>query len=335
MERQARRSRRRKARRQAVSRADLGPVQALLNKLPFTEVLSEEGVQTIHQATMRLLQEIGMLIVDYPSALELFRKHGAKVEGERVWLDEGTLMDFVGQTPSEFTLLARNPANNVPIGGRNIVFSPVYGPPFVLDMDRGRRQGTLNDFHELAKLVSMIPHLHHGGGVLCEPNDIPVDERHLDMLLSHIVHHDKGFMGSVVFKDSARDSVTMAEILFGVEAIRKNPALASTVNASSPLRFDDRMLGAIDIYAEARQPTMITPFIIAGAMSPSTLAATIAQANAETLFGTCFAQMVNPGTPIIYGSFLANIDMKSGGALLWHARKQPGPVRRRADGPLL
>jgi trimethylamine--corrinoid protein Co-methyltransferase len=284
----------------------------LVNKLPLVEVLSEEGVQTIHRASMRLLKETGMLIVDYPSAVELFRRHGAKVEGERIWIDEDTLMHFVRQTPSEFTLLARNPANNVPIGGRNMVFSPVYGPPFVADLDRGRRSATLADFHELVKLVAMLPHLHHGGGVLCEPNDIPVEERHLDMLLSHITHHDKGFMGSVVFKDSARDSVTMAEILLGAEAIRENPALICTVNASSPLRFDDRMFGAVEVYAQTNQATMITPFIIAGAMSPSTMAATIAQSNAETLFGICFAQMVNLGAPMVYGSFLANIDMKSG-----------------------
>ncbi len=311
MTRKTRRSRQREDRRR--SRTGLNrTVTPLVNRLSPVEVISEEGVEMIHQASMRLLKDTGMLIIDYPSAVEIFRKNGAKVDGEKVWIDEDTLMHFVRQTPSEFTLLARNPANNVKVGGRNTVFSPVYGPPFVSDLDRGRRAGTMSDFQELTKLVSMIPHLHHGGGVLCEPNDIPVEERHLDMLLTHIHNHDKGFMGSVVFKDSARDSVTMAEILFGAEAIRENPALASTVNASSPLRFDDRMFGAIEVYAKARQPTMITPFIIAGAMSPSTMAATIAQLNAETLFGTCFAQMVNPGAPIIYGSFLANIDMKSG-----------------------
>ncbi|MEM7347047.1 MAG: trimethylamine methyltransferase family protein, partial [Chloroflexota bacterium] len=313
MDRETRRTRRTETRRRRRSGVvNLAPVQSLVNKLPLTEVLTEEGIHTIHKATMRLLKETGMLIIDYPSALELFRKNGAKVKGERVWIDEDTLMHFVRQAPSSFTLLARNPANNVTIGGRNTVFSPVYGPPFVLDLDRGRRSGTIEDFQKLAKLVSMIPHLHHGGGVLVEPNDVDVRERHLDMMLAHVTNHDKGFMGSVVFKDSARDSVTVAEILFGADAIRENPALASTVNASSPLRFDDRMFGAMEVYAEARQPTMITPFIIAGAMSPSTLAATVTQANAETLFGTCFCQMINPTTPIIYGSFLANIDMKSG-----------------------
>ena len=305
-------SRRRKNRRRRHSLDRRETIQPLLNKLPLTEVLSEEGVQMIHQASMRLLKETGMLIVDYPPGLETFRKHGAKVKEEQVWIDEATLMHFVRQAPATFTQLARNPANNIPIGGDHIIFAPVYGPPFVADLERGRRQATFKDFQDLIKIVSMIPHLHHGGGVIVEPNDIEVRERHLDMLLGHITLHDKAFMGSVVFADNARDSVTMAEILFGADAIQENPALLSVFNASSPLRFDDRMFSSMEIYARAKQGLIITPFIIAGAMSPSTMAATIAQANAETLFGVCFAQMINPGTPVIYGSFLANIDMRSG-----------------------
>ena len=312
MPRQSRRSRRREARRNKAGYQSNGPVKPLVNRLPVVEVLSQENVETIHRASMRLLAESGMLIIDYHSALETFRQHGAKVDGERVWIDEDTLMHFVRQAPPTFTQLARNPANCLPIGSSHMVFAPVHCPPFVMDLDRGRRQGTIDDFRNVAKLVSMIPHLHHASGVLVEPNDIDVRERHLDMLLGHITLHDKAFLGSVVFVDSARDSVTMAEILFGAEAIRENPALMAVVNASSPLRFDDRMFGAIEVYARAKQGVVVTPFIIAGAMSPATLAATIAQANAETLFGICFAQMINPGTPSIYGSFLANIDMKSG-----------------------
>ena len=180
------------------------------------------------------------------------------------------------------------------------------------DLDRGRREATLEDFHNFAKLTYMAQHLHHAGGTLVEPNDIDVKERHLDMLLAHITLSDKAFMGSVTHADNARDTVTMAEILFGAEAIRENPATLSLINASSPLRFDDRMFGALEVYARARQAVLVTPFLIAGAMSPSTMAATLAQQNAEALFGICYAQMLNPGTPCIYGSFLANIDMRSG-----------------------
>ncbi|MCS6911422.1 MAG: trimethylamine methyltransferase family protein, partial [Anaerolineales bacterium] len=138
----------------------------------------------------------------------------------------------------------------------------------------------LKDFHNFAKLTHMAEHLHHGGGTLVEPNDIDVKERHLDMLLAHLTLHDKAFMGSVTHADNARDTVTLARIVFGEEAMRQNPAVLSLINASSPLRFDDRMLGALEVYARARQAVLVTPFIIAGAMSPSTLAATLAQQNA-------------------------------------------------------
>ncbi len=310
--RTAQRNRRSRTRRARGGPSTIAAIQPLISKLSPTEILNPDGVEKIHQASMRLLSDVGMLIVDYPPALETFRQNGAKVEGEQVWIDEDTLMHFVGQAPATFTQLARNPSNNLDIGGNNMVFAPIYGPPFVADLDRGRRSATMSDFEELAKLVAMIPHLHHGGGVLAEPNDIPVKERHLDMLMTHITTHDKAFMGSVVFADNARDSITMAEILFGKEAIQENTALLSVFNASSPLRFDDRMLSSMEVYARHKQAVMITPFIIAGAMSPSTMAATVAQLNAETLFGVAYTQMINPGAPVIYGSFLANIDMRSG-----------------------
>lgn len=306
-----RRSRRREERR-AKTPAQGAPVQPLVNKLPPAEVLSQEGIGTIHRASMRLLKEIGILIIEYPPARETFRANGARVEGELVQIDEDILMHFVRQAPATFRQLARNPANHLPFGGRNLILAPMYGPPFVSDLDRGRRRAKLEDFHNFAKLTYMAEHLHHAGGTLVEPNDIDARERHLDMLLAHITLSDKAFMGSVVFADSARDTVSMAEILLGAEAIRENPGVLALINASSPLRFDDRMFGALEVYARARQAILVTPFIIAGAMSPSTMAATLAQQNAEALFGICYAQMLNPGTPCVYGSFLANIDMKSG-----------------------
>jgi len=283
-----------------------------VNNLPHTEVLSGEGIETIHKASMRLLAKTGMLVLDFPRALETFRENGAKVEGDMVWIDEDTLMHFVSMAPSSFTLLARNPDNNLPVGGRNTFFSPAYGPPFVSDRDRGRRPGTIDDFRDLARLTYMISHLHHAGGVIVEPNDINVGERHLDMLMAHITLSDKSFMGSVTRPDNARDSVTMAEILLGRQAIRENPALLSIISISSPLRMDDRMLGALEVYAKANQAMILASFIIVGAMSPTTLAATIAQQNAESLFAIAYAQMLNPGTPCVQGPFLPTVDMKSG-----------------------
>lgn len=294
------------------SRTAVQTIAPLVNRLPLTEILSAAGQEQIHRASMRLLQEHGILIMDYPSAVETFRRHGAKVEENIVKLDEETLLHFVRQAPPHFTQLARNPERNLTIGNQHTVFAPVYGPPYVADFNTGRRSATLTDFQNFAKLTYMTPYLHSAGGTLCEPNDVPIDERHLDMLLAHITLSDKAFMGSVTHADNARDTVTMAEILFGAETIRENPATISLINASSPLRFDDRMLSSLEVYAQAKQAVIITPFIIAGAMSPTTLAATLAQQNAEALFGICYAQMINPGTPCVYGSFLANIDMKSG-----------------------
>ncbi|MFQ5614807.1 MAG: trimethylamine methyltransferase family protein, partial [Anaerolineae bacterium] len=306
-----RRSSRREARRARAIR-QIEAVTPPISRLTPTEVLSEEGVQTIHRASMRLLAERGVLVIDYPPARETFRANGARVEGETVRIDEDTLMHFVRQAPPSFTQLARNPANNVTFGGRNLVLAPVYGPPFASDLDRGRRKATLQDFQNFVRLAYLAPDLHYSGGTVVEPNDVDLRERHLDMLLAHITLSDKAFMGSVIEPDHARDSVTMAEILFGAETIRRQPALLSLINASSPLRFDDRMFGALEVYARSGQALLITPFIIAGAMSPTAVAATLAQQNAEALFGICYAQMLNPGTPCIYGSFLANIDMKSG-----------------------
>lgn len=311
-DRAERRARRRQERRAGRVEDKPTGVRPLRNTLPLINPFTEEGVQTMHAASMRLLNEQGVLIVDFPPARETFAQHGCIVEDELVRIDEDTLMHFVSQAPATFTQLARNPANNLDVGGDNIIFAPVYGPPFVADFDNGRRRATLEDFRNFVRLTYASEHLHHAGGTLCEPNDVDVGERHLDMLMAHITLNDKAYMGSVTSADNAADSVTMTEILLGADAIRENPGVIALINASSPLRFDDRMFGAAEVYARARQPVIVSPFIIAGAMSPSTLAATIAQQNAEALFGICYMQMLNPGTPVIYGSFLTNIDMKSG-----------------------
>ena len=309
-ERISRQDERRQQRRGRASQ--MGQMRPIENRLPPLHLLDPAGEQKIHDASMRLLRERGVLIVDYPPALETFRANGARVEGISVYIDEETLLHFIGMAPATFTLLARNPANNLPIGGKSTVFAPVYGPPFASDLDRGRRQATLDDFQNFVRLAYMAEEIHCSGGTVVEPNDIPLAQRHLDMLMAHITFSDKAFMGSVTHKNNAADTVAMSEILFGAEAIRQNPATISLINASSPMRYDDRMFGALEVYARAKQALIITPFIIAGAMSPSTLAATLAQQNTEALFGICYAQMLNPGTPCVYGSFLANIDMKSG-----------------------
>jgi trimethylamine--corrinoid protein Co-methyltransferase len=279
--------------------------------LPVYELLTADGVARLHAASMRILSELGIDFYD-EEVRAILKEHGADVRGDTVFFDEALIAKYVGMAPRQFTQLARNPANNLLIGGNQVVFAPVYGPPFVQDLAGGRREATLADFQNFIKLAYLSPYIHHSGGTIVEPTDEPVSTRHLDMLLSHITYSDKAFMGSVTAGPNAADSVAMAEIVFGADAIRENPALLSLINVSSPRRYDERMLAAIKVYARARQAMIITPFILAGAMGPSTIAGTVAQLNAEALAGITLCQMIEPGTPVIYGSFLSTIDLQSG-----------------------
>jgi trimethylamine--corrinoid protein Co-methyltransferase len=192
------------------------------------------------------------------------------------------------------------------------VFAPNYGSPFVRDLDRGRRYGTIEDFRNLVKLTYASPYLHHSGGTVCEPVDIPVNKRHLDMVYSHIRYSDKAFMGSVTAPERARDTVEMARIAFGAEYLEDHPVVLSLINANSPLVWDSTMLGAARAYAEANQATLMTPFILAGAMAPVTAAVVCAQTLAEALAGMTFVQLVRPGAPVVLGSFASSMSMQSG-----------------------
>lgn len=301
---------RRERRREARAAAQPQLSQPVNRFRPY-EILDEEEVEKIHQASMEILSNIGIDFYD-EEALAILREHGAHVQGETVTFDPALVQEYVAKAPSKFTQLARNPENNVVIGGNHLCFAPVYGPPFVLDLQRGRRDATLKDFQNFIKLAYMSPYMHHSGGTIVEPTDRSVETRHLDMVYSHFKYSDKAIMGSVMSAQNAADSVRMAEIVFGAEEIREQPALISLINISSPRRLDDRMLGALKTYAFARQATIITPFILSGAMAPVSVAGTLAQQNAEALAGITFAQMCEPGTPIVYGSFQTNVDLQSG-----------------------
>ncbi|NJN84419.1 MAG: trimethylamine methyltransferase family protein [Caldilineaceae bacterium] len=290
-------------------------------RLPRFDPVSAADVQRVHDMSMRIVGELGIAFYD-EEAREILSSHGARVEGEIVFFSEELIMEYVAKAPSQFTQLARNPANNVILGGRRSVFAPVYGPPFIHDLDRGRRTATLEDFQNLAKLTYLSTYLHHAGGTLVEPNDEPVPTRHLDMLYSHVKYSDKAFMGSVTDPANAADSVTVAEILFGKEAITAQPALLSLINVSSPRRHDERMIGCMKVYARARQAMIITPFLMAGAMSPASMAGTLALQNAEALSGIAFVQMVEPGAPVIYGSFMTNLDLQSGATVFGSPESQ-------------
>lgn len=287
------------------------PSEQPVHRIPVYELLDDEGVQLIHRESMVILSEIG---IDFylEEALSILQDHGVKVEGETAYFDPDLVMEYVSKAPASFTQLARNPDRSVTIGGDSMVFAPVYGPPFVHDLRRGRREATLEDFQNFIKLAYLSPYMNHSGGTIVEPTDKPNETRHLDMLMAHILYSDKPFMGSVMSGQNAADSVAMAELLFGAEEIRQDPALISLINISSPRRLDDRMLEALTVYARARQATIITPFILSGAMAPVTLAGTLIQQNAEALAGIVYSQMVEEGAPVVYGSFMTNVDLKSG-----------------------
>jgi trimethylamine--corrinoid protein Co-methyltransferase len=312
----------RRARRERAA-ATTVRMQPITYDLPLYELLDEEGLERLHKASMRVLAEFGIDFYD-EEVRDILKAHGADVRGETAYFDSALIGEYVAKAPHEFTQLARNSENNLVIGGHQVVFAPVYGPPFVLDLEGGRRQATLADFQNFVKLAYLSPYMHHSGGTIVEPTDEPVGTRHLDMILSHIKYSDKAFMGSVTSAENAADCVAMAEILFGEDAIRAQPALLSLINVSSPRRFDERMLGDIKVYARARQAMIITPFILAGAMGPASVAGTLAQQNAEALAGIALAQMIEPGTPVVYGSFLTNVDLQSGSPVFGSPESQIG-----------
>ena len=281
-------------------------------KIPIFEVLSEEGLSLIEQNAETLLEEIGIEFRDDPEALQIWKDAGADVDGERVRIPRGMARKLLETAPSEFVQHGRNPERNVTIGGGNTVFAPVYGPPFVRDLDKGRRYGTIEDFRNFVKLAYVAPAIHHSGGTVCEPVDIPVNKRHLDMVAAHLKYSDKPFMGSVTAPERAEDSVAMAKLVLGEDFVDQNCCIINLINANSPMTFDATMLGALKVYARAGQACIVTPFILAGAMAPTTVAGTATQTLAEAMAGMAFAQLVRPGAPVVFGSFASSMSMQSG-----------------------
>jgi len=281
------------------------------NAMPRYEILSEESLAVLDKGWRRLVSEIGVEFLS-ERALELFRAAGQKVEDNNVRFDPDFVLEQVAKAPREFDIQARNPANSVHIGGDSMVFGGVYGPPFVREGEV-RRDATMEDFRNFTRLAQSFSALDSAGGVICEPNDTPLDSRHLDMLYALQTLTDKIYMGNVVSGTNARDTIAMTEILFGGrESIERTPATISLINCNSPLRWDDRMLDAQFEYSAANQPVVLTPFLLMGAMSPVSIPATLAQQMAEALTGITLSQLIRPGCPVVFGSFLSNIDMQSG-----------------------
>ena len=276
------------------------------------EVLDEEGLALIENNAELVLEEIGIDFRDDAEALAMWKDAGADVQGERVHFPRGLCRELLKTAPAQFTQHARNPVRNVEIGGKNTVFAPVYGPPFVRDLDEGRRYATIEDFRNFVKLAYMAPAMHHSGGTVCEPVDVPVNKRHLDMVYSHMRYSDKPFMGSVTAPERAEDTMAMARILFGDDFVDTNCVVINLINANSPMVFDETMVGALKVYARAGQATIVSPFILAGAMSAVTVAGTLTQILAEAMAGMAFSQLCRPGAPVVFGTFASSISMQSG-----------------------
>jgi trimethylamine--corrinoid protein Co-methyltransferase len=274
------------------------------------EVLDEEGLSLIEGNADKILEEIGIEFRDDAEALSLWKEAGADIRGERVHFPKGLCRSLLKTAPEVFTQHARNAERSVQIGGKATVFAPVYGPPFVRDLEGNRRYATIEDFRNFVKLAYMAPSMHHSGGTVCEPVDVPVNKRHLDMVYSHMRYSDKPFMGSVTAPERAQDTVDMCKILFGDDFVDQNCVTLNLINANSPMVFDETMLGALKVYARNNQACVVSPFILAGAMSPVTVAGTLTQILAEVLAGAALTQLIRPGAPVLFGTFAASISMQ-------------------------
>jgi len=307
-------SRRGRSARQAERLAKgLESLPYLTRKLAPVEVISAEGLETIEHNADTLLEEVGIEIVNYPEAVDIFRSAGADADGMRVRFPRGLCRSLINASaPRIFTQRARNDARSVVIGDPHMVLVPTYGSPFIHNLDDGRRYATIEDFRNFVKLTYTSRTLHHGGGTLCEPVDLPVNKRHFEMVYSHIRYSDRAFMGSVTHPSRAQDSVEMARILFGADVMEREHVIMGLANANSPMSWDFNMLGSARAYAAANQIMLITPFILGGAMAPVTVAAQATQTLAEALAGMAFCQIVRPGAPVIFGSFASSMSMQTG-----------------------
>ena len=302
------------------------------------EITDEAGLVAIEAAADRILSDIGIDVRNDPPSLELFKAAGAEIDGERVRFEPGLCRSIITKSaPASFTQHARNPARSVELGGNNLVFAPAYGPPFIQARDIERRYARMEDFETLVKLIYLSPHLQHSGGTVCEPTDVPVTKRHLDMVHAHLRLSDKPFMGGVTSGDRALDSIHMTEIAFGADFVAGNCCVLGLININSPLVMDGTMLEALRAYAAAGQGTVITPFVIAGAGGPVTPAGMLAQSLAETLAGMALTQLVRPGAPTIFGYLSTGLNMKTGAPVrydeTWKCFLAAGQLARRLGVP--
>ena len=308
-------TRERGARRNKRAGAGQKPWRRIENRIPPLELLRPEQIETIHDASLTILEDVGMEFL-HPSAVDVLRAAGADVEAgsPRVRFDRGLVMEAVARAPSQFTLHARNPDRDVILGGNHLVFATVASAPNVSGRGQGRRRGNKADFDDLIRLAQGLNVVHTMGGYPVEPVDLDPRVRHLEAVRSMLTLSDKVPYAYALGGDRIRDGIEMARIARGIDRDRllAEPSLFTIVNTNSPLRLDVPMLDGLMAMARHRQPVVITPFTLAGAMAPATIAGALVQQNAEALAGIALVQLVQPGAPVVYGSFTSNVDMRSG-----------------------
>ena len=280
-------------------------------KIPWVDLLTEDQVRTIHDASMDVIEEVG---VEFrcDDALAMWRAAGARVNGATVRIDREHLMALVGTAPSSYTMVARDPAHSVTVGDGKTIFTPSYGAPYVLGLDGVRRPGSLEDFRNFTRLNHLSPALHMSGGVVCEPMDVPVPKRHLYMTESLLKYSSKPFMGAVTSMERAEDSLYMAGIVFGQEFVRETTVMTCLANANTPLVWDKTMLDSVRVFAGANQATLFSPFVLGGASTPASTVGAVIQVNIEALTGVAFSQLVRTGVPALYGQWLSTVSMRTG-----------------------
>ncbi|WP_270731572.1 trimethylamine methyltransferase family protein [Shimia sp. Alg240-R146] len=306
-----RRSGGRSARRAARTAFDFTMLPGLTNRLPVCEVMDGSQVERIDAASMDILENVGVVFRD-DIALADWRKAGAKVVGDTVYLDRGLVRELIATIPATFTYHARNPANNVDLGGNKSVFVPMTGAPFLRDLDDVRRNPMLDDLAMFHKLSHMMPALHSSAHHIVEPYDHPISQRHLRITYSSMKFSDKMFMGMTTSPKNAEDVLDMCAILFGEDFIEENAVTTGNCNGNSPLVWDETMLGAMRAFCRRNQPVLCSPFVLGGANTPASVAASVAQLNAEALSALAYTQVIREGCPAIYGHYLSTVSMKSG-----------------------
>jgi trimethylamine---corrinoid protein Co-methyltransferase len=297
--------------RRALRAAPQISLPTLVREIPTYELLPAEAVELIHNESLKILEEVGCEFRDDQAPAQ-WKAAGADVRGTRVRIDRGLLMELISTAPSEFTQHARNPERSIRIGGKNTVFVPMYGAPYVRDLENKRRYGSLEDLNNFHKLAQMLPALHSASSICCEPMEVPVPKRHLRIIESAMTYSDKPFMGIVTSKERAEDVMKMAGIVFGDAFVKDNTVVVSITNCNSPLVWDQTMLDAMRVYASHNQPIIAAPFALCGASTSASSIGAVAQVNAEALAGVAYTQLVRKGAPVIYGQFMVTVDMKTG-----------------------